>query len=302
MIALLFVGAVFLALWGATFALFPPFVRTVRAGVGWLARWLRGRARLGPLFGRLETWRAYLPLVIALAIGTLVIGWTAHAFTDLAAALKAHNPAVQRIDTGVAEWSASRRTPLASAFFVTLTTAGGPVGMAALVAIVIGILVARRRFRWAAYLAITSLGGVLLNQLLKFHFVRQRPDLTVAVLGAMGYSFPSGHTMGATVILGALAYLAARSMPGWKSKSAVIAALATLAFAVGISRVYLGVHWISDVGAGFAAGLLWLSATTMGYELVRHYRLGRADMARRRAAASAYGGTRPSPPDVESRS
>ena len=64
--------------------------------------------------------------------------------------------------------------------FVTVTTLGGPVGMGAIVASVLAVLVARRRFRWAAYLAITSAGGTLLNQLLKFHYARQRPDLKAA--------------------------------------------------------------------------------------------------------------------------
>lgn len=68
---------------------------------------------------------------------------------------------------------------------------------------------------------------------------------------------------------GALAYLAARSIQEWKNKSAALAALSTLALAIGISRLYLGVHWASDVGAGFAAGLLWVTATTTGYELFR---------------------------------
>ncbi len=286
-IALAFLGAVFFGLWGFAYACAPQLMRVVRSGAARLAHWLRGHARLGPLFGRLETWRSYLPLVIALAVGTLVIVWTAHAFTDLAAALKAHNPAVQRLDTAVHEWFVVRRTPVLSALFVTVTTVGGPVGMVALVAAVLGVLIARRRFRWAAYLAITASGGVALNQLLKFHYVRQRPDLKAAVLGAMGYSFPSGHAMSGTLILGALAYLAARSIRAWKNKSAALAVLATLALAIGISRIYLGVHWTSDVVGGFVAGLLWVTATTTGYELFRQYRLGQADMAARRAGASA---------------
>lgn len=286
-IALACFGAIFLGLWGAAYACFPPLLTGVRSGAARLARWLRGRARLGPLFGRLETFRSYLPLVLALAAGTLVIVWTAHAFTDLAAALKEHNPAVQRIDAAVYDWCGARRTPFLSALFVSVTRAGGPVGMGALVAIVLGVLLARRRFRWAAYLAITALGGVSLNQLLKFHYVRQRPDLKAAVLGALGYSFPSGHAMNGTIILGALAYLAARSIGTWKRKSAALAALATLALAIGISRIYLGVHWTSDVGGGFVAGLLWVAATTTGYELFRQYRLGRAGRERGRAPTAA---------------
>ena len=296
MIALLALGGVFFTLWGATYALFPRLLSDVRFGVGRLARWLRGRSRLGPLFGRLETWRSYLPLIIALAVGTLVVVSMAHVFIDLAAALKEKNATVQRIDTGVYEWFAFRRAPVTNALFVTVTTLGGPVGMGVIIASVLAVLIARRRFRWAAYLAITSAGGAVLNQLLKFHYVRQRPDLKAAVLGAMGYSFPSGHAMSGVIILGALGYLAARSIQEWKNKSAALAAFATLALAIGISRVYLGVHWASDVGAGFAAGLLWLTATTTGYELFRQYRLGQADMAQRRTNASA--GATGQPPGV----
>ncbi len=290
MIALLCLGAVFLALWGATHAFFPLLIRSVRSGVGRIARWLRAHSRFGPAFGRLEPWRSYLPLVIALAIGTLVIVWTADVFIDIAAALKEKSPTVQRIDAAVYEWFGSRRTPFASALFVAITTFGGVVGMGALVVTVLAVLMARRRFRWAAYLAITSAGGAVLNQSLKLHYLRQRPELSAAVLDAMGYSFPSGHAMGGTIILGALAYLAARSIREWRNKSAVLAALATLALAIGVSRLYLGVHWTSDVGAGFAAGLLWVSAMTTGYELFRYYRLGQADRARRRAAASSGSG------------
>jgi undecaprenyl-diphosphatase len=286
-IALVCFGAVFLALWWATYTFVPPLMRSVRSGAEWLARWLRGRSRVGLLFGRLETWRSYLPPVIVLAVGTLIIVWTADTFTDIAAALKQHNPTVQRIDSTVYEWFGSRRTRATSTLFVIITTMGGPVPMSALVATVLAVLIARRRFRWAAYLGITTGGGALLNQLLKSHFVRQRPDLEGAVLGASGYSFPSGHAMSATIILGALAYLAARSIRAWKSKSAALAALATLALAIGVSRLYLGVHWTSDVGAGFAAGLLWVSATTTGYEFFRQYRLARTDMAGRRATGSA---------------
>lgn len=288
MIALFGLLAVFSALWAATYAFLPPVLRGVRRFAALLARWLRGFARLGPLFGRLDTLRAYFPLALAFAIGAVVIVSTADAFTDLAAALRDHDPAVQRIDEAVHAWAGARRTPGLTAFFVALTTAGGPAAMTGVVAIVSVVLVARRRFRWASYLVITSAGGALLDQLLKLHYLRQRPDMKAAVTGAMGYSFPSGHAMGATIVLGALAYLAARSVRGWGNECAALAGLATLALGIGISRIYLGVHWSSDVGAGFVAGLLWVAATTTGYEVFRQYRLGSAARAAR--------------PEVESRS
>jgi len=288
MIAVLLFAVVFLSLWAVMYAVVPPLARTVRARAGRLARWLRGHARAGRAFGRLEAWRSYLPLVVALASGTVIVVGAADAFTDIAAALKAHNPIVQRVDTTIYEWFSRSRTPFMNALFVGITTVGGAVTMGLVVALTVILLTARRRFRWAAYLGITAVGGVLLNQLLKLHFARQRPDLMGAILGADGYSFPSGHTMGGTIVLGALGYLAARSAPTWKGKSAVLAALATADLAIAISRLYLGVHWTSDILAGLAAGLLWVAATTTAYELVRQYRLQRASRARgktRRAAS-----------------
>lgn len=78
--------------------------------------------------------------------------------------------------------------------------------------------------------------------------------------------------MGSTVVVGALTYLAVRTLHIWRQKAAVIAFGMTFVLAVAASRVYLGVHWISDIAAGISAGLLWVSTTTLGYETWRRIR------------------------------
>ncbi len=93
---------------------------------------------------------------------------------------------------------------------------------------------------------------------------------------AQGYSFPSGHAMGSTVVLGALSYLAVRTTTRWQWKAAWLALAWTLIAAIALSRVYLGVHWISDVAAGVVAGALWVGVTTLAYETWRRIRLLRA--------------------------
>src|SRR3989442_15479017 len=93
---------------------------------------------------------------------------------------------------------------------------------------------------------------------------------------APGYSFPSGHAMGSTVVLGALSYLAVRTATQWRWKAAWLALTWTLIAAIALSRVYLGVHWISDVAAGVVAGMLWVGVTTLAYETLRRIRLLRA--------------------------
>lgn len=126
----------------------------------------------------------FFPLVLALAIGTVLIVWAADAFVDIAAALKVRDPRVQNVDATVHDWFHGHRTPFLSSFFIAITVFGGPVGMGGLVATTVAALLLRRRFRWAAYLSVTAAGGAALNQLLKAHFERQRPDLVVAVLEA----------------------------------------------------------------------------------------------------------------------
>ena len=153
-----------------------------------------------------------------------------------------------------------------------MTIIGGPLGMAVLLTIVGIILAIRRRWRWLIYLAVTAGGGALLNEELKRYFARARPVAAEMLRRANGYSFPSGHAMGSAVGLGALAYLAFRAIRSWPAKAAVIAFLYTLVASIALSRVYLGVHWISDVLAGVTVGTVWVTTTTVAYETLRRIR------------------------------
>jgi membrane-associated phospholipid phosphatase len=92
------------------------------------------------------------------------------------------------------------------------------------------------------------------------------------LVSEMGFSFPSGHTAGATVAYGMLAYLALRVLPSRWHVPAVMLASA-LAFTIGSSRVFLQVHFASDVLAGFAWGAAWLAVCVLSVELSRRWRL-----------------------------
>ncbi len=133
----------------------------------------------------------------------------------------------------------------------------------------------RGRYRWALYLGLTSALGGALNTLLKAYFVRQRPDLAEAIRTATGYSFPSGHAMGSTIVFGALSYLALRQSGAWRERSAALALAISTVLAISLSRIYLGVHWITDVVAGITAGLVWVVAATVAYEASRRIRAAR---------------------------
>lgn len=115
-----------------------------------------------------------------------------------------------------------------------------------------------KRWREAVGLAICLAGGAVLNFLLKNLFERARPDL-FRLVEATGYSFPSGHAMVSLCFYGMVAFLLIRNIGKWYGRVAVSSFAALLIAAIGVSRIYLGVHYPTDVIAGYAAGLMWLA-------------------------------------------
>jgi membrane-associated phospholipid phosphatase len=250
-------------------------------GLSWLVFFA-----LGPLLERILSAAAhrtakfryhdYLPVLVLLGAGVAASAMAGDAFIDIAERVHSESPQLRAVDTAMHAWAHETRTDGSTTFFTLMTVIGTPVGLGVLVVLVCGALVAARRFRWAAYLAITTVIGGLLNLLLKAQFARARPDLAEALRGAHGYSFPSGHAMGSTIVFGALGYLAFRVLHRWRWRAFALAFCFTMMAAIAASRIYLGVHWISDVAAGMAAGLIWLAVTTIAYETTRRIRLVRS--------------------------
>ena len=261
MLPILILTIVFLIVWELLIAA-EPLVR------GSLSRVAHRTAKL--------RYRDYLPVVAMLVIGGAIAAYVGDQFVDLAELVVGNSPQLQRIDQTWHDGIIYARTPGETTFFALMSVIGGPVVMAIVTAIAGGVLILKRRFRWAIYLFVTSGGGALLNLELKRYFERARPALAEMLRRAHGYSFPSGHAMGSTVVSGALAYLAIRTLHSWRQKAAAIAFAVTFVLAVAASRVYLGVHWLSDIAAGISGGLLWLVTTTVAYETLRRIRLIRA--------------------------
>ena len=114
-------------------------------------------------------------------------------------------------------------------------------------------------------------GNAVLNPVLKQFFERLRPLNEHGVANALGWSFPSGHASGAMVTYGMLAYVAVRMLPlMWRLP--VLLGLISLVLTVGFSRIFLQVHFMSDVAAGFASGLAWLTLCILTIELIERYR------------------------------
>jgi undecaprenyl-diphosphatase len=128
--------------------------------------------------------------------------------------------------------------------------------------IVVALLIRARTGRWrpAIILAAGMLGAAVLTFGLKVLIARQRPDFSI-VIGTVstGFSFPSGHSLSATVFFLLLAALFWHSNARRVAKLTVIAAAVLLSLAVGLSRIYLGYHWATDVLAGWTLALTWLA-------------------------------------------
>jgi membrane-associated phospholipid phosphatase len=272
--------ALFLILWGILYGVLPLFRRSGTMLARRLARLTARSARIGRWHGyatkRVSPFRVYLPIVLLLIGAGLLTAWMGDQFIDLGELVHSKSDVLQKTDAGMHDWAVSHRTAGATQFFIAMTIIGGPVGLAVIVLAVTVVLLIRKRYRWVAYLLVTCGGGALLNLELKRYFARARPAVAEMLRLAHGYSFPSGHAMGSTVTFGALAYLAFRITKTWRVKAACIALAITLIASVALSRVYLGAHWISDVGAGVAAGTVWVAATTVAYETFRRVRLLRA--------------------------
>ncbi|HVE71128.1 MAG TPA: phosphatase PAP2 family protein [Thermoanaerobaculia bacterium] len=221
-------------------------------------------------------YRDYLPVFVVLTVGIVLALAAGDEFLDLAESLRAESPGLQRIDRDVHDWAVDTRTPVSTFFLTALTIIGTPVGLGLLIAIAAGILALRKRWRWGAYLIVTCGIGGLLNLLLKSYFARARPNLAEALRDAHGYSFPSGHAMGSTIVFGAFAYLAFRILTKWRPRAAALAFCVSMIAAICASRIYLGVHWISDVAAGITAGVIWVAFATVAYETFRRIRMVRA--------------------------
>ena len=149
-------------------------------------------------------------------------------------------------------------SPVMDGVMLFITDMGSKFMLGLLLGISMIWLFVKRKDVWGMRLFfITVAGGGLLNLLLKNFFDRERPNINI-IIEANGFSFPSGHSMGSMTYYGFLAYLILRSKRNPLSKLGLGILLCLVILLIGISRIYLGVHYPSDVLAGFIAGSVWL--------------------------------------------
>ena len=168
-------------------------------------------------------------------------------------------------DTSILLWLHQSPNSTLDSLMVQITRLGDPETVVILVTIAFSLLIWQRQFWSAQMLFLACLGGLILNQGLKLVFAKLRPQLWTPLVVEHSYSFPSGHALGSLVVYGFLAVLLAHKFP--RQHWLIYAIAAVIISAIGISRLFLGVHWPTDIIAGYAVGAVWLIACifTLGY-------------------------------------
>ena len=207
-------------------------------------------------------------LVLALCLGLAAVALAAVAVGTLVDDVT-HGDGVAVVDHPVAGFVAAHRAAALTSVMRAVSVVGGPAGMSVL-ALAIGLLLGVV-WRWwppAVVLVVTAAGVIGLTVVFKTALGRARPPLAQAVAAADGYGFPSGHAAAAAAVCGAAAWLCSvRMRSAGRGRVAAWAAAAMLAALVGISRVYLGVHWVSDVIGGWLFGIWWMAVVVSGWAI-----------------------------------
>lgn len=221
----------------------------------------------------LRFWREKTNSQVSFLLSVLWIGGLVVASLSLWAFLEIADEVLEQetevIDFTVLKALQSLHNPLLDRLVIGITYLGDPFWLTCASLIAVAVLFLQKQRSTAAILTIVVTGGVGLNFLLKDLFSRDRPMLEERLLDVDFYSFPSGHAMISIIVYGFLSYLLITHYRRWQSL--ILSTNVILILLIGFSRLYLGVHWLTDVLAGYAAGLVWLLVCILSLEVIQAY-------------------------------
>jgi undecaprenyl-diphosphatase len=194
-------------------------------------------------------------LGVLLIAGFIIAGVATWLFGEFAE--RVMSGGTQAFDDMVLKWMGAHHTKLLDALMLEITALG--TGTVVLMIVCVSALflgVTRHRYS-ALLLIVATAGGLALNMVLKLFFDRPRPQVFDWGTNAVSSSFPSGHAMSATIVYSTVAYLLARLYKRRWARALTLIAATFVIIAICLSRIYLGVHYPSDVAAGVIIGLAW---------------------------------------------
>ena len=210
----------------------------------------------------------YAALIITLLVGLAVTLSLALVFGEVYESVTEAD-GVAGLDDPVLAAAKSARSPALDMATTAYTNIGGTVGMP-IIAAGIMIFLATKRRSWTPVILMLAagLGSLVITILGKPLFGRARPDLVDAIPPyEHSASFPSGHSLNSIVIAGIVAYLIILRLKTAKARVITVLLAAAFAFTMGLSRVYLGHHWLTDVLAAWAIGIAWLTLVITAHRL-----------------------------------
>ncbi len=210
----------------------------------------------------------YAALIITLVVGLAIALSLALVFGEVYESVTEAD-GVAGLDDPVLAAAKSVRSPALDMATTAYTNIGGTVGMP-IIAVGIMIFLATRRRSWTPVILMLSagLGSLIITILGKPIFGRSRPDMADAIPPyEHSASFPSGHSLNSIVIAGIVAYLIILRLKTTKARVITVVVAAAFAFTMGLSRVYLGHHWLTDVLAAWAIGIAWLALVITAHRL-----------------------------------
>ncbi|MCR4325455.1 MAG: phosphatase PAP2 family protein, partial [Patescibacteria group bacterium] len=178
---------------------------------------------------------------------------------------------IASLDLAIEQWLSAIRSPFGLYFFSFFTELGGGIVVASITALAVFLLWKKGGVEYAVGLFASVAGAIAVSELLKFIVHRARPPIDLRAILETSYSFPSNHATASAALYGFLAYLAWRLAPR-KWRGIIVAICLIIIAGVGFSRMYLGVHYPTDVLGGFIVGALFVLAARYAAEriLKRH--------------------------------
>lgn len=211
-------------------------------------------------------------LGLRLTVSVIVFIAATWLFAGIAEDVVAGDPLVV-VDRQITTWFRAHATPEVTRWMLLVTHAHGTLGVS-LMGVALALYFSWRRARyWLLTLAVVLPGGMLLNVVLKQIFRRDRPSLDDPLLTLLTYSFPSGHVTGSALFYGVLAAFCASRAKTWVARMFIFGTACLLVIAVGVTRIYLGVHYFSDVVAAAAWSTAWLVMWLLAIDLFEQRRL-----------------------------
>lgn len=222
------------------------------------------------IYQKFDKYNVNLPYIIIVLVALVVVVLGINGFIELTDTVQNNN--IKTFDASVTEEVTSYRQPILTDYFTTVTYIGDVYGYAVVLALT--IIISRlvfKRWKYVVQISFVLVLSAISNLILKRFFDRARPEAEHLVV-VKTLSYPSGHAMSAMAFYGFVIYLFYKYIKNPFLKILAILLTGILILSIGVSRIYLGVHFPSDIIGGFIAGFIWVVFCILIFNLIEVFR------------------------------